>query len=123
MYYIRDVADLLFVTLKKDPADFKPSTRYHDYALSPTLFHWESQSGTSVGSPTGQRYIHHQERGTHVLLFAREATETVGGETEPFLFLGPAKYVSHQPTKPIAISWRLTFSMPPDFVQAARAVA
>ena len=42
---------------------------YQDYPISPTLFHWESQSPTSVASKTGQRYAN----GTsHVLLFVRE---------------------------------------------------
>jgi hypothetical protein len=39
---------------------------YRDFALSPTLFHWESQSTTSSTSPTGQRYIHHRQRGSHM---------------------------------------------------------
>lgn len=30
---------------------------YRVYAISPDLFHWESQSTTSVQSPTGQRYL------------------------------------------------------------------
>ena len=33
VYFVQGVADLLFVTLHKDPARFKPTTRYHDYAL------------------------------------------------------------------------------------------
>ncbi len=36
--------DLLFITLGKSEALFSPSTRYHDLALGPSLFHWESQS-------------------------------------------------------------------------------
>ena len=40
------------------------STMYRDYAISPDLFHWESQSTTSVDSPTGQRYLNHRARGS-----------------------------------------------------------
>ena len=49
--------DAFFVTLKKSEADYSPTTMYRDYPISPTLFHWESQSTTSVASPTGQRYL------------------------------------------------------------------
>ena len=40
--------DAFFVTLKKSEADYSPTTMYRDYPISPTLFHWESQSTTSV---------------------------------------------------------------------------
>ncbi|MGN6131412.1 MAG: DUF3427 domain-containing protein, partial [Nocardioidaceae bacterium] len=60
--------DAFFVTLKKSEADYSPTTMYQDYPISPTLFHWESQSTTSVNSRTGQRYLN----GTStVLLFVR----------------------------------------------------
>ena len=61
--------DLLFITLRKSEARFSPSTRYRDLALGPALFHWESQSTTTAGSPTGQRTIHHASRGSRVLLY------------------------------------------------------
>ena len=64
--------DLLFITLNKSEALFSPSTRYRDLALGPSLFHWESQSTTTAASATGQRYIHHEARGSRVLLFVRE---------------------------------------------------
>jgi hypothetical protein len=37
---------------------------WNDLALGPSLFHWESQSTTTVSSATGQRYIHHATRGS-----------------------------------------------------------
>ncbi len=123
VYYAQGVADLLFVTLQKDPARFKPTTRYHDYALSSHLFHWESQSTTSDSSPTGQRYIRHREMGTSVLLFVRESTHGLAGESIPFLFLGAAEYREHSGSRPMAITWQLRHAMPPDFLLEARAVA
>ena len=42
--------DAFFVTLKKSESDYSPTTMYRDYPISPTLFHWESQSTTSVAS-------------------------------------------------------------------------
>ncbi|WP_157593457.1 DUF3427 domain-containing protein, partial [Sedimentibacter sp. B4] len=40
--------DAFFITLNKSEAEYSPSTMYRDYPISPTLFHWESQSTTSV---------------------------------------------------------------------------
>ncbi len=112
--------DLLFITLNKSEALFSPSTRYRDLALGPSLFHWESQSGTRADSATGQRYIHHQARGSRVLLFVREHRREggrAGGITEPFRCLGFARYESHQGERPMAIRWRLERPIPAGWMQ------
>jgi hypothetical protein len=85
------------------------------------LFHWESQSTTSLASPTGQRYLHHRERGTHVVLFARQAKQTEWGTPAPYLCLGPATYVEHRGERPIAITWRLRHPIPPAVLERAKA--
>jgi len=72
--------DLFFVTLEKTAGHYSPSTMYRDYAISSELFHWESQSTTSVESPTGQRYLNHRTRGSHVVLFGRHRKHE-GGRT------------------------------------------
>ncbi len=82
---------------------------YRDYAISPTLFHWESQSTTSAESKTGRRYLEGQ---SNVLLFARDTKVDVFGTGAPYLFLGPAHYVSHTGDRPIAITWRLSHAIP-----------
>lgn len=64
--------DVFFVTLNKADKDYSPTTMYNDYSISESLFHWQSQSTTAEDSPTGQRYIHHRECGSRVLLFVRE---------------------------------------------------
>ncbi|WP_445256430.1 DUF3427 domain-containing protein [Nocardioides aurantiacus] len=111
--------DAFFITLKKSEADYSPTTMYQDYPISPELFHWESQSTTSVASPTGHRYL----SGTStVLLFVRREQKDDFG-TSPYLFLGPATYVSHQGERPIAITWRLATPMPADFFHTAAAIA
>ena len=102
--------DLLFVTLRKSEALFSPTTRYRDLALGPSLFHWESQSTTTAASPTGQPYVHHEARGSLVLLLVREQRRQggrAGGVTEPFVCLGFARYESHEGERPMAIRWRL----------------
>lgn len=107
--------DVFFITLKKSERLFSPTTRYNDYAISPWEFHWESQSLTREASATGQRYLHHRERGSLVLLFVREENKR-GGVTLPFLCLGFADYVSHEGERPLAIRWRLHRAIPAGFV-------
>jgi superfamily II DNA or RNA helicase len=120
VYYANDIGtDLFAFTLDKTVGQFSPTTRYRDYAISPDLIHWESQSVTRADSDTGMRYRQHQQRGGHILLFARLNTHD-----RAFHFLGPATYVSHVSEAPMAITWRLHHQMPGDLFQAfAAAVA
>ena len=111
--------DAFFITLTKSEADYSPTTMYADYPISPTLFHWESQSTTSVASKTGQRYL---SGSSTVLLFVRQRQTDEFG-TAPYLFLGPATYVTHKGDRPIAITWKLEHPMPADFFNAAAAIA
>ncbi|MGK5501198.1 DUF3427 domain-containing protein, partial [Streptomyces sp. URMC 125] len=106
--------DALFITLEKDERDFSPQTRYRDYALSRDRFHWESQGRTSDTSPTGRRYRHHKELGTHVLLFARRFKRTDTGGPAPWMLLGPAEFVSHRGSRPMGVEWRLAHPLPAD---------
>ncbi|MEV6551542.1 DUF3427 domain-containing protein [Streptomyces sp. NPDC051597] len=115
--------DALLITLEKNEKDFSPSIRYKDFALSPTQFHWESQSTTSADSPTGQRYQHHVERGSHVMLFMRRYKETDIRKSQPWMLLGPATYVGHEGSKPMAITWRLHNELPADVWTYAHIVA
>jgi superfamily II DNA or RNA helicase len=111
--------DLFAFTLDKSVGGFSPTTRYRDYAISPELIHWESQSATASDSPTGMRYIHHVERETNVVLFARLRTTE-----RAFWCLGPATYVSHEADRPIAFVWRLKRHLPAElYTSFAAAVA
>ena len=84
---------------------------YDDYAIDDEYFHWQSQSGTSETSPTGQRYINHESLGSKVILFVRER-KSVNGITEPYYCLGTAKFVSYEGSKPMSIVWKLDNKMP-----------
>ncbi|MFF0094519.1 DUF3427 domain-containing protein [Streptomyces canus] len=106
--------DALLITLEKNEKDFSPTVRYKDYALSPSLFHWESQSTTAETSPTGLRYQEHVQRGSHVLLFMRRYKDTDIGKAQPWMLLGPATYVRHEGSKPMAITWQLHHELPAD---------
>jgi superfamily II DNA or RNA helicase len=111
-------ADLLFITLDKTETDYSPTTMYNDYAISDSLFHWQSQSTTSAEAPVGKRYIEHRERGSTVMLFVRQEKRR-NSLASPYSFLGPADYVSHQGSRPMNIIWKLRHPMPAKFLQKA----
>jgi superfamily II DNA or RNA helicase/HKD family nuclease len=114
-------ADLFFVTLNKTERHYSPTTMYQDRAITPDLFQWETQSTTSIASPTGQRYIHHRHRGTTIHLFVRETKEGDGDlGAPPYLYAGPMTYLQHAGDRPIRIHWRLNHPLPADIYHAAR---
>ena len=121
-YAEEERADILTFTLAKSERDYSPTTMYRDHAVAPDQIHWESQSTTSDTSPTGRRYIHHQREGSHVLLFCRERNDGDYG-AQPYFFLGPARYVTHTGSRPMAITWKLDHPMPADFFEAASVLA
>jgi superfamily II DNA or RNA helicase/HKD family nuclease len=98
--------ELLFVTLDKSGKAFSPTTRYRDYAISPELFHWETQAAANVTRPSGRRYVDSATNGYAFFLFVRTDPEAA------FAFLGPVRYAAHTGDRPIAIIWRLTAPMP-----------
>jgi hypothetical protein len=114
--------DVFFITLRKHEQEYSPSTLYHDHVLSPEEVHWESQSQTCELSPTGQRYIHHQDRGSNVLMFCREGRQ-VDRRTARYLCLGPADYVRHAGERPMQIVWRLRHPIPTALYERFRAAA
>lgn len=110
--------DVFFVTLNKADKDYSPTTMYKDYSINESLFHWQSQSITAADSPTGQRYIHHRERGSKVLLFVREfKTDRISGGAEAYTFLGTANYVKHEGSRPMNITWKLDRPIPAKFLK------
>ena len=110
--------DVFFVTLNKADKDYSPTTMYKDYSINENLFHWQSQSTTAADSPTGQRYIHHRERGSKVLLFVREfKTDRISGGAEAYTFLGTANYVKHEGSRPMNITWKLDRPIPAKFLK------
>jgi superfamily II DNA or RNA helicase/HKD family nuclease len=112
LHLVESKVDAFFITLQKTERDYSPTTMYEDYLISHEQFHWQSQSGTSAESPTGQRYIHHRELGYTPLLFVRETRLLPSGLAAPYVLLGPCEYVSHQGNRPMSIVWRLRHFVP-----------
>jgi hypothetical protein len=112
-------SELFAFTLDKSSGSFSPTTRYQDYAISPRLIHWESQSSTREDGPTGRRYRNHAAEDRSIMLFAR-----LRADDRAFWFLGTGNYRGHTGEKPMAITWELDQPLPGDlFVAFAAAVA
>ena len=110
--------DVFFVTLNKSDKDYSPTTMYNDYSINESLFHWQSQSTTAEDAPTGQRYIHHRERGSKVLLFVREfKSDRINGGAAAYTFLGTANYVKHEGSRLMNITWKLDRPIPAKFLK------
>lgn len=94
--------EVFFVTLVKDHR-FSPTTRYRDYAISRELFHWQSQTNTPEDGAVGHAYQRNTRR---FWLFVRRTSD------DPFHFLGRVRYVTHEGSRPMSITWRLDHPMP-----------
>lgn len=110
--------DVLFVTLNKADKDYSPTTMYKDYSINESLFHWQSQSTTAENSATGQRYIHHREKGNRMLLFVREfKIDSRFGGAAAYTYLGTVNYVKHDGSRPMNITWKLDCPIPAKFLK------
>ncbi|MBQ2681482.1 MAG: DUF3427 domain-containing protein [Eggerthellaceae bacterium] len=110
--------DVFFITLNKADKDYSPTTMYNDYSISEALFHWQSQSTTAADSPTGLRYIHHAERGSRILLFVREfKQDRVLGTAGVYTYLGTARYVSHEGSRPMNVTCELDRPIPAKYLR------
>jgi len=114
--------DLLLVTLKKAERDYSPTTMYRDYAVSPSLFRWESQSTQRAGSPTIRRYEQHRKRDHTIALFVRDRKTLENGVGAPYVFLGPAQFVDSSGDRPVSFTWQLSTPMPEELFEVARSV-
>ena len=110
------------VTFHKDERIFSPTTRYRDYPISANQLHWESQSTTTQSSATGQNFLNFIAHGYTILFFARLERQ-INGETSPFIYLGPARYLlSVAGDRPIRMVWELTYPMPATLLEEAQPV-
>ncbi|GLR71357.1 DUF3427 domain-containing protein [Agaribacter marinus] len=104
--------ELLFVTLDKCEKQFSATTMYHDYAISPTLFHWQTQNSAKPTSGRGLGYIKQKENKKTFLLFVREQAKDANGRTMGFVNFGPVDFVKHEGSQPMNITWKLKHPMP-----------
>jgi len=105
-------AELLFVTLDKCEKQFSATTMYHDYAISPTLFHWQTQNSARPNSGRGLGYIKQKENNKTFILFVREQAKDENGRTMGFVNFGPVDFVKYEGSQPMNITWKLKHPMP-----------
>ena len=104
--------ELFFVTLDKCEKQFSATTMYHDYAISPTLFHWQTQNSAKPQSGRGLSYIKQKENNKTYLLFVREQAKDENGRTMGFVNFGPVDFVKYEGSQPMNITWKLKHPMP-----------
>jgi superfamily II DNA or RNA helicase len=104
--------ELLFIDLIKSEEDFSPTTMYNDFAISETLFHWQSQNATRNDKGKGLTYINHKKLGKIILLFVREQAEDEFGNRMGYVFIGEGVIKDHYGTKPMSIRWELKTQIP-----------
>ncbi len=121
LYLPEKKIDLFLITLVKSDKDYSPTTLYEDYAISRSRFHWQSQSTTSAESPTGQRYIHHNDTGNRIVLFVREFKRD-NQSAAPYTYLGQANFISHSGSRPMNIVWELEKPIPAKYLRKVQQV-
>ena len=97
--------ELLFVTLDKREG-FAENVQFNDYAISPELFHWQTQNRAGPDNMTGRRYVESPGNGWTFQLFVREHRDAA------YVAVGPVHLVSNEGDRPISIAWRLEVPLP-----------
>ena len=85
---------------------------YDDYAISETLFHWQSHNAYGPETTKGLSYINHLENNKKILLFVREKANNQFGNTMGYVFIGEANFIENEGSKPMSIKWELNEPMP-----------
>lgn len=112
--------EILFINLVKSEEDFSPTTMYDDYAISETLFHWQSHNAYGPETTKGLSYMNHLENNKKILLFVREKATDENGNTMGYVFIGEANFIESEGSKPMSIKWELNEPIP-NYLWAASA--
>lgn len=98
--------ELLFVTLDKRQG-YHERIAYHDYAISPCKFHWQTQNAAGPETMAGRRYLQSPGNGWAFQLFVRTA------KGSPYRACGPVALLHAEGSKPMTIQWQLEVPLPP----------
>jgi len=105
-------SELLFINLIKSDEDFSATTMYDDYAVSESIFHWQSQNAAGPHTSRGKSYIRHRELGKKILLFVREKAKDEFGNAMGYVFVGEGNLIDHYGSSPMSIRWELNEPLP-----------
>ena len=100
---------LLFVTLDKSQG-FHSSIAYHDYAVSTSRFHWQTQNSAGPDTTVGRRYLESASNGWTFQLFVRVSKK------DPYRACGPVRLAGIDDVagdRPMSITWTLETPLPP----------
>ncbi len=100
--------ELLFVTLDKSDG-YHDRIAYHDYAESPTRFHWQTQNSAGPDTRAGRRYLESGTGGWSFQLFVR------ANKGSPYTACGPVRLADSTDLsgdRPMSIRWTLDVAMP-----------
>ena len=100
--------ELMFVTLDKR-SGFHESIAYHDYAVSPDIFHWQSQNSAAPTTGIGKQYLGSigvQPNGWQFQLFVRSDPDSA------YLACGQVVFEESRGARPMNITWRLKIPLP-----------
>ncbi len=100
--------ELLFVTLDKS-AGYHDRIAYHDYAVSPTIFHWQTQNSAGPDTPGGRRYLESATNGWTFQLFVRENSEAAYVACGPVSIANAADVTGD---RPMSVRWTLGVALP-----------
>jgi superfamily II DNA or RNA helicase/HKD family nuclease len=111
-------AYIMLVTLEKHADTFTERTRYRDYAISPTVFHWQSQATARPDRGDGQRIVQAKDGVGTMWLFVRRATKDEFG-TEPYVFMGAFHPTAIEGMRPMSVTGELANAMPAEWFEIA----
>lgn len=97
--------ELLFVTLDKREG-FHERIAYHDYAISPERFHWQSQNSASPNTAAGRRYLESPGNEWSFQLFGRRS------KGEAYRACGPVTLERSEGERPMTVYWKLVVPLP-----------
>ncbi|MCX5762250.1 MAG: DUF3427 domain-containing protein [Gemmatimonadetes bacterium] len=100
--------ELFFVTLDKS-SGYHERIAYHDYAVSPRLFHWQTQNSAGPDTTTGKRYVESLSNGWRFQLFVRTDKSAAYRACGPVRISGQDDITGD---RPMNITWHLEVPLP-----------
>lgn len=97
--------EFMFVTLDKS-SGYHETVNYHDYAISPDRFHWQTQNSAAPDTAAGKQYLRSPDNGWSFQLFVRSDSGT------PFIACGPVSLIESSGARPMNIVWQLGTPLP-----------
>jgi superfamily II DNA or RNA helicase/HKD family nuclease len=111
-------AYIMLVTLEKGADSFTERTRYRDYSISRSEFHWQSQATARPDRGDGTRIVSAMDGRVTMWLFVRHKTTDAFG-AEPYMFMGAFTPASIEGMRPMSVTGSLANAMPAEWFEVA----